>query len=1176
MGLPEDHPLMRNYERARANLAEAQMKLLQSAPGYKKQKFDLGTRMSTLGAALEMVPQTVETALRSTKVPKEIKERYRQAKAETDKIAGEIDDAVDHKTIIQDAVAAGRPVPPEVLEDYPDLKKIAVENEAKQREGTTKRSTKARDVSYENQVRGKSALRLKLKREGSLMVPSATVAGPDDVATIFEGIADMDREQAWVLNLDENDNILNVHLASVGTLNSAMMHPREVLKTSVLANAKKIWILHNHPSGNSSPSQEDIAVTHRLHKVTDTLGIEFAGHLVIGKGEFTHVDVDKASGQAYIAHDRFPISTFQERRTQRIKKVGVRQGTPRSKKEVLGKRSINQPHEAAALAQEVLGSKKGQVMLLTLNTKNEVNSVRYITATEPKDIAREVARYSIEDNAAATILAAGQEPPAAVTNNAVLSNILDHLREPMTQAGIEILDVIGVAKDGYASFRERGIPVMKSFNRTVLNIFPLSKSKGTVLKVWRSLPEIAADEKPDTIKKVAKTRQGVLWRVNDGWGERYFLEVPGQKPRRIASKMPDVGAYWLEDSLKAALDVSKENFKEVLGWSDEKWDHVLAQTLDGGISKAKTQIPEGARWITIPTKEQNPEPDAGRRRIMIDRDGRIVGGNVPRQMQGQKISDPEAWKALGRQGHGQTQQKQETTTIKEGHFRLPGSDRNSALINTLDIMHHIQRKGESKAIFSSLPGGRNTYVDRYESEKGWGYKFLAPNLDAFVVVPRDEKGRIYLNDGKSHKSIEIERQGEGELSKAEIETLYQRFIKPLFRWDVVTTAPLWVEENKDMRHSRYELVDGGEVEYLGYYRPIKAPDEILPTSRYVFRATKNGSAYYIWTNYSRGNVIVQGEWERPVTFSNRLIPIDRKGDPDPEKLNQLLMRYRATVGQEGTEAEKKLARRIQSEEKRKAARKIAKEEIAASLQSELQDLGVKQVVFNKETETDKEREQIASIAQKAYRVMTSLIPQSLMRTTRVKLMLGKFDHKLKAWAYYMPSQQAIYISSKKGMQPFYHEYGHAVDNSLGLAFGQRMMYATSPGGVLEPLVKQIKETQAYRDFIMSLGKPGSPWGLRGKYGLGYFSKNEETFARWFAVYVQRLAEKTNTKLPAELAEGERFERFSEAEMERLSGTFEQILKQHNLSKSLFLQIMQPIDGSIPAGGLYLRRRNEGV
>lgn len=492
------------------------------------------------------------------------------------------------------------------------------ETSSQQTKRTSTKPSKGKRLDYEKQLRGKSALRLKLKREGSLMVPSAKVTGPDDVATIFEGIADMDREQAWVLNLDDNNNILNVHLASVGTLNSAMMHPREVFKTSVLSNAKKIWILHNHPSGNSRPSQEDIAVTHRLNKVAETLGIEFTGHLVIGKGEFTHIGVDKASDRVHIAHDRFPIHAFQDRRAERVKKVGVRQGAPRSKKEILERKTISQPHDAAAVAQEVLGNKTGQIMLLTLNTKNEVNSVRYITSTEPRDIAREVARYSIEDNAAATILAAGHEPPSAVANNPVLNNILQHLREPMSQAGIEIMDVIGVAKDGYTSFRERGIPVMKSLFRTVLSILPFFKSKNTVLKVWRSLPEIAADDKPRTVRKVANTSQGILWRINDGWGERYFLEVPGKKPRRIAQKMPDVGAYWLEDSLQNALGVNKENFKEVLGWSTDKWDRVLVRALDGEMSKARSKIPEDAHWVTVPSKKQNPEPDAGRRRILID------------------------------------------------------------------------------------------------------------------------------------------------------------------------------------------------------------------------------------------------------------------------------------------------------------------------------------------------------------------------------------------------------------------------------------------------------------------------------------------------------------------------------------------------------------------------------
>lgn len=534
------------------------------------------------------------------------------------------------------------------------------ETSKKQTKPTSSRHSKSKRLDYQKQLKGKSVLRLKLKREGSLMVPSTKVAGPDDVATIFEGIADMDREQAWVLNLDDNNNILNVHLASVGTLNAAMMHPREVFKTSVLSNAKKIWLLHNHPSGNSRPSQEDIGITHRLNKVAETLGIEFGGHLVIGRGEFTHVGVDKTrSDRVYIAHDRIPINSFQDRRAERVKKVGVRQSAPRSKKEILEKKTISQPHDAAAVAQEVLGNKTGQIMLLTLNTKNEVNSVRYITATEPLDIAREVARYSIEDNASATILAAGHEPPSAVANNPVLNNILQHLREPMSQAGIEITDVIGVAKDGYTSFRERGIPIMKSLFRTVLSILPFFKSKNTILKVWQSLPEISADDKPRTVKRVADTSQGLLWRINDGWGERYFLEAPGKKPRRIAEKMPDVGACWLEASLQNALGVNKENFKEVLGWSTDKWDRVLTRALDGEMNKARSKIPKDAHWVTVPSKQQNPEPVAGRRRILIDGEGRILGGNLPRQMQGKKISDPEAWKTLKKQDPSQGQGKAE-------------------------------------------------------------------------------------------------------------------------------------------------------------------------------------------------------------------------------------------------------------------------------------------------------------------------------------------------------------------------------------------------------------------------------------------------------------------------------------------------------------------------------------
>ena len=73
-----------------------------------------------------------------------------------------------------------------------------------------------------------------------------------------------------------------MNLVSVGTINASLVIPREVFKSSILANASAIIGLHNHPSGNVKPSKEDMIVTRELQKCGQLLGIELLDHIIVG------------------------------------------------------------------------------------------------------------------------------------------------------------------------------------------------------------------------------------------------------------------------------------------------------------------------------------------------------------------------------------------------------------------------------------------------------------------------------------------------------------------------------------------------------------------------------------------------------------------------------------------------------------------------------------------------------------------------------------------------------------------------------------------------------------------------------------------------------------------------------------------------------------------------------
>lgn len=95
-----------------------------------------------------------------------------------------------------------------------------------------------------------------------------------------EELISTDREKFICLHLNAKNRVTSWELVSIGTLNSSLVHPREVFKGAILANAASIILCHNHPSGDAEPSEDDIVLTKRLAKVGELLGISVLDHLV--------------------------------------------------------------------------------------------------------------------------------------------------------------------------------------------------------------------------------------------------------------------------------------------------------------------------------------------------------------------------------------------------------------------------------------------------------------------------------------------------------------------------------------------------------------------------------------------------------------------------------------------------------------------------------------------------------------------------------------------------------------------------------------------------------------------------------------------------------------------------------------------------------------------------------
>lgn len=115
--------------------------------------------------------------------------------------------------------------------------------------------------------------------------PPQAVRGPDDVVRILPRLRREQREHFVVVLLNARHEVMRIETVSIGSLNASIVHPREVFKPAVVESAASIVLVHNHPSGDPEPSEEDLSITKRLVEVGELLGIGVLDHVIVaGRG----------------------------------------------------------------------------------------------------------------------------------------------------------------------------------------------------------------------------------------------------------------------------------------------------------------------------------------------------------------------------------------------------------------------------------------------------------------------------------------------------------------------------------------------------------------------------------------------------------------------------------------------------------------------------------------------------------------------------------------------------------------------------------------------------------------------------------------------------------------------------------------------------------------------------
>lgn len=135
------------------------------------------------------------------------------------------------------------------------------------------------------------------------------------IRVMNEFLSQMDRELFCIVNLQADLTPINMNIVSVGSLNEALIYPREIFKSAILSNAHSMMLIHNHPSGNLTPSTSDIQTTARMQELGELMGISLVDHIITGR-----------NGNYYSFRDKGEFPDSRVRFSTRVEDIDLTKG----------------------------------------------------------------------------------------------------------------------------------------------------------------------------------------------------------------------------------------------------------------------------------------------------------------------------------------------------------------------------------------------------------------------------------------------------------------------------------------------------------------------------------------------------------------------------------------------------------------------------------------------------------------------------------------------------------------------------------------------------------------------------------------------------------------------------------------------------------------------------------
>lgn len=142
-------------------------------------------------------------------------------------------------------------------------------------------------IGFATACKLQAAFKLGEKAEIQITKYGEKIEGPESVFKLLRNeIGNKKKESFYILSLTTRNNLIGVDKVSTGTLSASLAHPREVFLPAIKNSASTVIIVHNHPSGDTQPSEDDLEITKRLVESGKILGIDVIDHIIISKDSF--------------------------------------------------------------------------------------------------------------------------------------------------------------------------------------------------------------------------------------------------------------------------------------------------------------------------------------------------------------------------------------------------------------------------------------------------------------------------------------------------------------------------------------------------------------------------------------------------------------------------------------------------------------------------------------------------------------------------------------------------------------------------------------------------------------------------------------------------------------------------------------------------------------------------